>query len=106
MPVLDFSSDSTLPSTKGSFWLYWAVSIPLTVVVMVCYIAYQWYLERKHRREDARPAHPSVGSPKEHGYLRYDESEMHASPLVSAYPRLSRRTFRAATLRAATGGQM
>ena len=52
MPFLDYSSESHLPSAKNSFWLYWAVAIPLTLAILMAYGLFQFYTERKHLDED------------------------------------------------------
>ncbi|KAK0639499.1 hypothetical protein B0T16DRAFT_336990 [Cercophora newfieldiana] len=34
MPILDFGADSRLPDVKGAFWLYWAVTLPMTFFIL------------------------------------------------------------------------
>jgi hypothetical protein len=32
--------------------LYWAVTAPLTAVVLIAYASFEVYIERKHRKQD------------------------------------------------------
>ncbi|KAK2778142.1 hypothetical protein FQN52_002903 [Onygenales sp. PD_12] len=53
MPVMDFSvDDGHKPGSRKFFWLYWAISVPVTIVVFMVYGAFRFYTDRKHRRED------------------------------------------------------
>ena len=52
MPIMDFTVDQRLPSLKHTFWLYWAVALPVTTAVLLLYAIFQVYIEQKHRRED------------------------------------------------------
>lgn len=54
MPIMNFSVDSRLPYVKDTFWLYWAVTVPLTAVVLASYIAFRAMLNKRHRREDQK----------------------------------------------------
>jgi hypothetical protein len=47
MPLLDFSTPT--PTSKPGFWLYWAVTAPLTISVLAIYLT---YLTRVEREED------------------------------------------------------
>jgi hypothetical protein len=64
MPILDFTTDHRLPSLKHTFWLYWAVAVPVTAVVLLLYAIFQVYVEEKHRREDQVHDVPSLREPK------------------------------------------
>ncbi|KAK2803199.1 hypothetical protein FQN50_007066 [Emmonsiellopsis sp. PD_5] len=53
MPVMDFSiDDGHAPASRKFFWLYWAISVPVTIVVFMVYGAFRFYTDRRHRRED------------------------------------------------------
>ena len=52
MPYFGFSaSDGTL-IIQPQFWIYWALTIPLTLTVLVVYLAYLLWIQNKHRVED------------------------------------------------------
>jgi len=66
MPLFDFSTASRIPIAKPYFWVYWAITIPLTISVVAIYGTYLVWVGRKNRAEDkkARGAvPPSVNSP-------------------------------------------
>jgi hypothetical protein len=52
MPILDFTADTSLPSMKHTFWLYWTITAPLTVAVLAGYAVFQRVTDQKYRRED------------------------------------------------------
>jgi hypothetical protein len=52
MPVFDLSAPSGHPVARGTFWLYWAITAPLTCLVLGTYLAYSWYTERRLNSED------------------------------------------------------
>lgn len=53
MPILDFTADNQLPSVKHTFWMYWAITTPLTFTVLAAYIVFQKVTDQKHRRDDS-----------------------------------------------------
>ena len=53
MPILDFTADNRLPSVKHAFWMYWAITTPLTFTVLAAYIVFQKVTDQKHRRDDS-----------------------------------------------------
>jgi hypothetical protein len=56
MPLFDWNVESMQSVTTDHFWMYWAVTLPLTVVVMgvvVLYAVHQ-YQQRKKELEDAQ----------------------------------------------------
>ena len=46
MPILEYPDGFHLPSTKASFWLYWAIAAPLTIFVFIAYIVFEFYIDR------------------------------------------------------------
>ena len=52
MPLFDFSNPSGAPTVKSGFWIYWAITIPLTTIVLVAYLTYLVRIERRDRLED------------------------------------------------------
>jgi hypothetical protein len=52
IPLLDFSNPT--PTSKPGFWIYWAVTAPLTISVLAIYLTYLARVERKHREEDKK----------------------------------------------------
>jgi hypothetical protein len=61
--VFDFSSDSTVPRLKQTFWLYWAVTAPLTIVVLIAYLSYAAIIKRKYHDEDRKVKDRAIGNP-------------------------------------------
>ena len=37
---------------KSGFWIYWAITIPLTTIVLVAYLTYLLQIQRRDRLED------------------------------------------------------
>jgi hypothetical protein len=52
MPLLDFSTPT--PTSKPGFWIYWAVTAPLTISVLTIYLTYLTRVSRKNRAEDKK----------------------------------------------------
>lgn len=63
VPVFNFSSDSRVPQLKRTFWLYWAVTAPLTIVVLIAYLSYAALIKRKHHHEDRKVKDRATGNP-------------------------------------------
>jgi hypothetical protein len=53
MPLFDFTTSRT-PVVKPYFWIYWAVTIPLTISVVAVYQTYLVWTGRKNRAEDKK----------------------------------------------------
>ena len=53
MPLFDFSNVSGAPTVKTSFWIYWAITIPLTTIVLGAYLTYLVHIQRRDRLEDS-----------------------------------------------------
>ena len=53
MPLFDFSNPSGAPTVKTGFWIYWAITIPLTTFVLGAYLAYLVRIQRRDRLEDS-----------------------------------------------------
>jgi hypothetical protein len=52
MPFFDFSSTGGNNAVSPQFWIYWVVSIPLTIIVILSWtIWYRWSIHQ-HRLED------------------------------------------------------
>ncbi|ORY00877.1 hypothetical protein BCR34DRAFT_606119, partial [Clohesyomyces aquaticus] len=41
-----------MQTMRNNFSLYWAVTLPITLAVLAAYAMYQFFVDRKHRRED------------------------------------------------------
>ena len=52
MPFFDYSNSPSTLLTEPNFWIYWAITIPLTVSVLIVYLSYVVWIERKNRSED------------------------------------------------------
>ena len=52
MPLFDFNNPSGAPTVKSAFWIYWAITIPLTTIVLVAYLTYLVRIQRSDRLED------------------------------------------------------
>ena len=46
MPLLDWQARDGAPIISDRFWIYWAVTIPLTIVVLIVYST--WYCLNDH----------------------------------------------------------
>lgn len=53
---MEFSRENRLPSLKNSFWLYWAVTGPVTVAVLAAYTLLQLYEGDRYWRWKKREA--------------------------------------------------
>lgn len=53
MPLFDFSNVSGGPTVKTGFWIYWAITIPLTTIVVGAYLTYLVHIQRRDRLEDS-----------------------------------------------------
>ena len=53
MPLFDFSNPSGAPTVKTGFWLYWAITIPLTTIVLGAYLTYLVRIQHRDRLEDS-----------------------------------------------------
>lgn len=52
MPLLDFST--TIPTSKPGYWIYWAITAPLTISVLAIYLTYLTLISRKNQEEDKK----------------------------------------------------
>ena len=52
MPLAGIDTDPDRPGGTLHLWLYWAITVPLTIVVLIIYFTYVWWAERKRRNED------------------------------------------------------
>ena len=52
MPYFEFSNSGNTLTLKPEFWIYWALTIPLTLVVLAAYLAYIVWIQNKERIED------------------------------------------------------
>ena len=52
MPLFDFNEASNQLKAKPGFWVYWAITIPLTLIVLAMYLIYLVRISRKDRLED------------------------------------------------------
>lgn len=55
MPFFDFSEPSGALILKDHFWLYWAVSVPLTVAILAIYGVFLVLVDWKRDMEDRHP---------------------------------------------------
>ena len=53
MPLFDFSNPSGAPTVKTGFWIYWAITIPLTTIVLGAYLTYLVRIQHRDRLEDS-----------------------------------------------------
>lgn len=51
MTFFNFSSDSG-GHVSSQFWIYWIVTIPLTLVVIACWWGWERWREKQHAKED------------------------------------------------------
>ena len=57
MPLFDFSSPSGVPTVKTDFWIYWAITVPLTTIALGVYLTYLVRIQRRDRLEDSNIIH-------------------------------------------------
>lgn len=46
------SSGSDPPVVSNQFWIYWAVTIPLTIVIVLCWYIWEQRREKRYVEED------------------------------------------------------
>jgi cytochrome bd-type quinol oxidase subunit 1 len=51
MPILDFTANSRLPSVNHTFWLYWIITAPLTVAVLISYLSFVIHVNQKYKKK-------------------------------------------------------
>ena len=57
MNLFEFSSQERGLIVSESFWLYWAITVPLTLFVMVTWLIwFQWSQKMENRRIDEEEA--------------------------------------------------
>ncbi|KAK4460342.1 hypothetical protein QBC42DRAFT_229727 [Cladorrhinum samala] len=62
MPLFDWESSSLSDVANGGhFWFYWAITIPLTMLVMGFFGLYAWYQEREKKRSVQRAREGTTG---------------------------------------------
>jgi hypothetical protein len=80
MPVFDFTAPAGHSIARGTFWIYWAITAPLTFFVLAMYFAYSWYTERRLDLEDTssgrRASEFTNGAPPVTGTRRGSPSEV------------------------------
>ena len=62
MPFFDVTIDVTgtaLLETRPQFWIYWAITIPLTLSVLGLWIIWLRFSAKKHEREDEEALRPN-----------------------------------------------
>ena len=55
MPFFDVTVDvsgNTLLETRPQFWIYWVITIPLTLSVLGLWIIWLRFTAKKHEKED------------------------------------------------------
>lgn len=60
MPLFNWNAGSGEPVLNRWFWVYWALTLPLTVVVMLCWYTWMQWRQRKDAEND-RKARQSSG---------------------------------------------
>ena len=59
MPLFNWQADTGDLVVSTRFWVYWAISIPLTVVVVLLWIIWIRMTDRRRRKEDEERAQAS-----------------------------------------------
>jgi hypothetical protein len=54
MPLLDWQAEAGQPVISHRFWIYWAVTIPLTLLVVILWIGWLLWSLRQQSKENAR----------------------------------------------------
>lgn len=53
MPLFNFNAPASGSITTSRFWIFWASTIPVTLLVLLAYAAYVAAINRKREKEDA-----------------------------------------------------
>lgn len=81
MPLLDWNATHEDAVVTDRFWIYWAVTIPLTVAVILCWLTFFWrkdflkllhslnvsLVRQRRNRKDAEASHGTANSTIQHG---------------------------------------
>lgn len=70
MPIMDFDSESHLPTPKHTFWLYWVVTAPLTAVVLSAFFGYVIHVRFKYLRDQENVHEEELASRKTPAYKK------------------------------------
>jgi len=54
MPLFNWDADRNSAILKGRFWIYWAVSIPLTLVTIIIWLSWTHRQTLLHRAQDRK----------------------------------------------------
>ena len=52
MPLFDWSSSTGGGIVTQHFWIYWAVTVPLTLAVLLTWTIWDWFRSRRQGKED------------------------------------------------------
>lgn len=52
MPFFNLTVDETGIETKPQFWIYWALTIPITLLVLCLWISWLHFATKRHKKED------------------------------------------------------
>ena len=71
--MFDFTAAPGKLEINPHFWIYWAVTVPLTMLVLIIYLTYLIWIGRRHRDEDKK-ARESVPPTQSLESLEYTHS--------------------------------
>jgi len=52
MPIFNWQADSGTTVVSHRFWIYWAITVPLTIVVVLVWFIWIQRKDARHQRED------------------------------------------------------
>ena len=69
VPVFDWHADRARGEgvVGARFWVYWAVTLPLTAATVLCYVVWMGWLDRRERRVDLNGGGKRAGAGSEDG---------------------------------------
>ncbi|MCJ1243175.1 hypothetical protein MMC30_000372 [Trapelia coarctata] len=88
MPMFNWQADSTTAVVSPRFWVYWAITAPLTIVVVLIWFIWIALKDARHRREDLEMAQAYESDGK--GKQKDSEEETSGRESSSASSRSSR----------------
>jgi hypothetical protein len=63
MPFFDVTVDvagNAILETRPQFWMYWVITIPLTLSVLGLWIVWLRYIAKRHEKEDEETLRPTI----------------------------------------------
>ena len=62
MPMFHWNADSSCDVMSKRFWIYWAVTGPLTMVTILAWLAWTWWQNEVHMARNGRKTTSGPGT--------------------------------------------